>query len=250
MRLLLPEANSHKVPLKYLWNHRENENRSHTETHQQLPTSWRELSWLQRPWNNFCTTYCLKWSKVEVPTTAISSFQQQTLAGLPIHSVALGHPYEGTWKHLVLLQGTHGYGKPSFQPPPSVNAALELSRTVGHPLRWASMHRATLDRGKRSTHSGVLSFPDTFSRCFLLIYNLRGRRWVHWDLKTPYLLSFSKLHEKNKVPSCVARPLLTEYSLLYPCRGILWSHAQLWSESSKNLENSFLSGQSHLTVRS
>lgn len=66
MRLLFPEADSHKVSLNKLWNHRENENMGVKETDNQSPAFWRGLSWLQRHWNDTCTPYHLKESKVGI----------------------------------------------------------------------------------------------------------------------------------------------------------------------------------------
>lgn len=107
----------------------------------------------------------------EVSTTAASLFQRQTLTGLPIHSAPLGHPHEGTWECLLPLHGTHRCRRLSSHFPPRV--LLYTSHTLWN-IALSKWRRTSLDPGKQSTSSRVFSFPDTFSRCFLLISMLRG----------------------------------------------------------------------------
>lgn len=73
---------------------------------------------------------------------------------------------------------------------------------IGLPHCWTvnepSIDRASLDPGKQSTNSRVLSFHDSFPTCFLLTSTMQGQKWDHRHLTSLYLFFFSKLYCETK----------------------------------------------------
>lgn len=137
----------------------------------QLPAFWRGLSWLQRRWNDTRTAYHLEESKVGI-------FPHLSRRSLGYQSNRC--PWALMWRLIGMSWSPEWHTQvwEAISPATSSADAMLQPSHITHwwNLHWTSLDKASLDPGKQSTNSRVLSFPDAFSGCFFIdAYAIRRR---------------------------------------------------------------------------